>query len=174
MTEWERRGAIRPGLPGDAADMQAIERQAGRLFASIGMEAVAHESPPGLEDLRGSIDSGNAWLFVAHGGDPVAYLVLADVDGKAHIEQVSVRPSHHGQGIGRALIDHVASIARARGYRAQTLTTFRHVPWNAPYYRRLGFAVMGDEEIGPELRKVMDDERRFTHPRVAMRRTLAF
>jgi GNAT superfamily N-acetyltransferase len=61
------------------------------------------------------------------------------VDECAHIEQVSVRPDHAGQGIGRALIDHVGAWASEQGLRALTLTTFRAVPWNAPYYERLGF-----------------------------------
>jgi GNAT superfamily N-acetyltransferase len=61
------------------------------------------------------------------------------VDECAHIEQVSVRPDHAGQGIGRALIDHVGAWASGQGLRALTLTTFRAVPWNAPYYERLGF-----------------------------------
>ena len=38
-----------------------------------------------------------------------------------------------------ALIEHVAGWARAHGSPALTLTTFTEVPWNAPYYERLGF-----------------------------------
>ena len=172
MRKREHQGAIRSGLPPDATAMQEVEAQAGRLFAAIGMETVANEPPPELDDLRGYIDARNAWIFDAPNIGPVAYLLLADVDGKAHIEQMSVRPSHHRQGIGRALLEHAASVARTRGYRAQTLTTFRDVPWNAPYYVRLGFEVMSEEEIGPQLKKVIDHERRFAEPRVAMGRTL--
>ena len=33
----------------------------------------------------------------------------------------------------------VAELGRARGWPALTLSTFKDVPFNAPYYRRLGF-----------------------------------
>jgi hypothetical protein len=98
LRERERQGAIRSGLPGDATAMQEVEAQAGRLFAAIGMETVANEPPPELDHLRGYIDARNAWMFDAPDIGPVAYLLLADVDGKAHIEQMSVRPSHHASG----------------------------------------------------------------------------
>jgi hypothetical protein len=54
------------------------------------------------------------------------------------------------------------------------LTTFAHVPWNAPYYARLGFAVLTSDELGPELRATREGERWLDElqPRVAMRRSL--
>jgi hypothetical protein len=33
------------------------------------------------------------------------------------------------------------------------------VPWNRPYYERLGFAVLEEAAAGPELRAVRDRER---------------
>jgi hypothetical protein len=41
---------------------------------------------------------------------------------------------------------------------AITLTTFKDVPWNAPLYRHLGFRTLRDDEIGPELRALRDEE----------------
>ena len=35
--------------------------------------------------------------------------------------------------------------------QALTLLTFRDVAWNGPYYRRLGFAEMPDDQLDPEL-----------------------
>ena len=54
-----------------------------------------------------------------------------------------------------------------------TLTTFRDVPWNAPYYTRLGFVALDPAEHGPELRALMECENRripTAAPRLAMRR----
>ena len=39
-----------------------------------------------------------------------------------------------------------------------TLTTFVDVPWNGPLYAHLGFTVMSEAEIGPELRSIQDGE----------------
>ncbi len=54
-----------------------------------------------------------------------------------------------------------------------TLTTYRDVPWNAPYYARLGFEVVADEDLGPGLRAVreLEVERGLDRwPRVVMTR----
>jgi hypothetical protein len=53
------------------------------------------------------------------------------------------------------------------------LTTFSDVPWNAPLYRHLGFRVLDDDDIGPELRaRRADEAARGLDPasRVCMRR----
>jgi N-acetylglutamate synthase-like GNAT family acetyltransferase len=108
-------------------------------------------------------------------GPPVAYLLTGSVDGNAHIEQVSVHPAAAHRRIGRALIEHVARRERAAGVPALTLCTFAEVPWNAPYYARLGFRVLRAEELTPGLRLLRAAEARAgldRWPRVCMRREL--
>jgi GNAT superfamily N-acetyltransferase len=73
------------------------------------------------------------------------------MDGAAHLEQVTVDPEWGRRGIGRRLIDAVVGWAKADGRSALTLLTFRDVPWNGPYYARLGFAELPDDRLGPEL-----------------------
>ena len=41
---------------------------------------------------------------------------------------------------------------------AVTLTTFRDVPWNAPYYERLGFRTLAADEITPGLAAIRAHE----------------
>ena len=62
----------------------------------------------------------------------VAYLLLDIVDAAAHIDQVSVHPSHARRGLGRTLIEAAADWAAGEGLESLTLTTFAEVPWNAP------------------------------------------
>jgi hypothetical protein len=66
-------------------------------------------------------------------------------------------------------------VAAAEGRLAVTLTTFRDVPWNAPYYERLGFTVVAAADQGPELAAVVAEEAQRIPgdaPRVAMRRAV--
>ncbi len=85
--------------------------------------------------------------------------MLVDVvDGAAHVEQVSVRPDRQGTGVGRALLDQVRAWAISTGRDAITLTTFADVPWNRPLYEHLGFHVVDEVDIGPELRAVRQAE----------------
>jgi hypothetical protein len=54
-----------------------------------------------------------------------------------------------------------------------TLTTFRDVPWNMPFYARLGFEIVPPEQVGPALFAIVEGEtRRGLDParRVVMRR----
>ncbi len=39
------------------------------------------------------------------------------------------------------------------------LTTYAHLPWNGPFYERHGFVVMRDNDCGPELRAILDEQR---------------
>ena len=89
---------------------------------------------------------------------PVGYLLVDAVDGAAHIEQVSVHPDHARRRIGRALIERAAWWARSRGLGALTLTTYPEVPWNGPYYERLGFSYLAAEEETPGLRAIRKRE----------------
>ena len=54
-----------------------------------------------------------------------------------------------GQGIGTALIEATAETGRSAGFRQLGLSTFRSVPFNAPYYARRGFRIV-DSETAPE------------------------
>lgn len=155
--------------------LQDIERAAGTPFAEFGMTAVADDEPPSIEELQRYCDAGQAWVHLGSENRPDGYLLADIVDGHVHIEQVSVHPDHARAGIGRMLIEHVAGWARDRGHRALTLTTFVDVPWNGPYYERLGFRFRDDAHLGPELREIRDAESRHgldRWPRAAMRREL--
>ena len=39
-----------------------------------------------------------------------------------------------------------------------TLTTFRHLPFNAPFYTGMGFREIDASDWGAELRKLLEDE----------------
>jgi GNAT superfamily N-acetyltransferase len=149
---------------------------AGEAFRVLGMDAVADDEPPNLEELGCYLHAGGLWVArqTADPG-PVAYALLQRVDGCLHVEQVSVHPDSARRGIGRALLDHAAACATAAGLQALTLTTFAEVPWNAPYYERCGFRQIAEHEQTPGLRALRAHEAAAgldRWPRVCMRRDL--
>lgn len=163
------RAATTDDLPG----LRGIERAAGVPFRDLGMAAVADDEPPTVAELAEFVQDGRAWVVTGPEDAPVAYLLVAAVDDGAHVEQVSVHPSHARRGLGRELVDHAEIWARGRGLAALTLTTFADVPWNGPYYERLGFAVVTGHQLGEGLCRVVadEDDRGLTPwPRVVMRR----
>jgi ribosomal protein S18 acetylase RimI-like enzyme len=67
-----------------------------------------------------------------------------------HLNMLGVRPSDRGRGLARRLTDEVQRISRARpGSEGVTLTT--EDPANVPLYRKLGFEVVGQVRVAPEL-----------------------
>jgi GNAT superfamily N-acetyltransferase len=165
----------RPAREADLPLLREIERAAGRLFADLGMALVAEDEPPPAEELREYAEDGRAWVCTDAEDRPVAYLLAEVVDGCAHLEQVSVHPDSAGQGLGRVLVEHLLGWARTRGLPAITLTTYVDVPWNGPYYRRLGFRPLDEAELTPGLRRIRAAETARgldRWPRTAMRRDL--
>ena len=126
------------------------------MFRTVGMTKVA-EDVPQIPDLREAAEAERLW--VTEVGSEVAGYIIADVlDGDAHVAQVSVAPAYAGRALGRAMIEFLEDWGRAAGCPATTLTTFRDVPWNGPYYLRLGYHVLRKEDIGPELAMTMAQE----------------
>ncbi|MGW1976422.1 GNAT family N-acetyltransferase [Streptomyces sp. NPDC001889] len=155
--------------------LQDIERAAGEPFRGLGMGEIADDDPPGLDVLERYRAAQSAWAAVGDDGVVVGYLLHEEIDGAAHIEQVSVHPAAARRGVGRALIEHLAARASADRTAGITLTTFAEVPWNAPYYTRLGFRTLGEDELTEGLREVRRVEKRLgldRWPRVCMRREL--
>ncbi|MFD5102562.1 GNAT family N-acetyltransferase [Streptomyces albidochromogenes] len=167
---------IRLATPADLPTLQAIERAAGEPFRALGMAPIADDEPPALELLDGYRRAGRARVAADAADRPAAYLIWDVVDGAAHIEQVSVHPRAARQGLGHALITHLAHVAAANeGLAALTLSTFADVPWNAPYYARTGFRILGDGELTEGLRRIRREEAAHgldRWPRVCMRREL--
>ncbi|MFK0297088.1 GNAT family N-acetyltransferase [Streptomyces sp. NPDC090442] len=164
---------IRVPDPADLPALRDLERAAGEPFHALGMAQVADDEPPPLALLTEYQRAGRALAAYDDerpGQPPRGYLLWDPVDGCAHIEQVSVHPERAHRGIGRALIDRAEQDS---GLPALTLTTFADVPWNAPYYARLGFRRLAAAELTPGLRAIRAHEAELgldRWPRVCMRR----
>ena len=120
--------------------MIEVDKAASSLFESTGLlsdEALAGHVP--AEALLDAVDAG--WMLAAEVSDrAVAGFVMASLrDRGLYVDQLSVAPEHGRQGIGRALMMHLEDRAREQRIFEITLSTFRDLPWNAPFYESLGF-----------------------------------
>lgn len=149
---------IRPADPESATALQEIERRAGEQFRGVGMHDIADDEPLPADVLATYARAGRAWMALDTADGVVGYTLVDLVDGCAHIEQMSIVPEHQRRGIGRLLLDQVRSWAVRSGCPAVTLTTFDSVPWNRPLYEHLGFRILDENELGPELRKLRESE----------------
>ncbi|QCO17645.1 GNAT family N-acetyltransferase (plasmid) [Azospirillum brasilense] len=167
---------IRPATPCDAPALPGIERSSGAIFRHwAGLEWIADDDVQSEEQHRALIADGVAFVAELAGHGPTAFLNGAVMPDALHIWQVAVHQDRQGRGLGRQLIDAAQRHAVDHGLPCLTLTTFRTVPWNEPYYQRLGFVTLDDRQLGPRLQAVLDAERRAGLPiaqRCAMRKTL--
>ena len=150
--------AVRTSRGEEGPELQEIEQLAAEQFRAVGLDTVADSEPASVDELAEYAGQGRSWVAVDAADQPVGYVLVDEVDGNAHVQEVSVRPDRQGQGVGRALLDRVRVWAIESGRSAISLTTFAEVPWNRPHYERLGFRVFAEEEIGPELRAVREVE----------------
>lgn len=167
---------LRPGRPDEVDAVRAIEVAAASLFGGIGLPEIAAFDPAEPEEVLLRAREGRLWVAADAADRPVAFALFGEIDGTLHVEELDVHPGHARRGLGAALIDRLDAIARERGLPELTLSTFRDVPWNAPYYARLGFAPMPDEALGPGLTAIRDmirDKGIDIIPRLFMRRAVA-
>jgi len=150
--------AIRAAASGDLAALQRIEVEAGARFADVGMREVAQHPPHDRAELAEAVAGGLLWVVEVGAGGLAGFALARRLTRSLHLEELAVLPAHGRRGLGAALVCHVAGVAKALGYAQLTLSTFERVPWNAPYYARLGFEVVPAAAFDADLRAVRRDE----------------
>ena len=159
----------------DLAALGPIELAAARLFEPYGLAELFADTTP-VATLAAAVRDGRLWVAVDAQGTVVGFALAAVLDGSGHLEELDVHPDHGRRGIGRALVDAVTAWARLRRFPALTLNTMRDVPWNAPFYERLGFVALHDDELWEALQTLRRVEVERGLPgehRVSMRLALA-
>ncbi len=147
---------IRPTTSDDVAALPAIERAAGERFRDDpDLAWLADGEVISAEQHLDYAERGLSWLALAN-DRPVGFILTEVHPSSLFIVELSVDLAWQGKGIGRQLIARAADHARKLGLTSLTLTTFRNVPWNAPFYARMGFEMM--TTLTPELRQKREEE----------------
>jgi ribosomal protein S18 acetylase RimI-like enzyme len=169
--------SVRPMTVHDLDAVRGVELSAAERFRLLDdprLSRCADDEPFTEAELVPYVSDGRAW--VATEGGAVAGFVLVDlVDGSAHVEEIAVATEFGRRGHGTALLDAIDRWASAAGLAAITLTTFRDVPWNGPWYGSLGFRELEGAEwtAGLRRRREIEDARGLpAELRVVMRREL--
>lgn len=141
----------------DVPQLPLIELAAATLLAGHAPAAALAETTSVAQLDRARRD-GRLWVALRD-DLPVGFAHVELIEpGAAHLQEVDVLPAHGRRGIGRALVSAVCSWSAWRGYGTVSLTTFRDVPWNMPFYARLGFNEMLPHELTPALRSILNAE----------------
>lgn len=166
------RPVIEPARRADLAGLPELERAAARRFALVpGLERLAEGPVTPLETFEQARERGCLWVARIDG--QVRGFALCrrppESDGARrtadlHLHEMDVDPDYGRRGLGRALVSAIEAEARSRA-RGEgnnsgricprlSLITFRDVPWNGPFYRRLGFRPLPEEQWGSWLQRL--------------------
>lgn len=159
---------IRPMVSKDTESVVAVSLAADSLFT--GAEVML---PP--DDPRHLLDHAEHVLVAEVEGRVEGLAATVTLDGAAHLEQLAVHPDHGRRGVGGVLLEAVCSQALDRGHDRVTLTTFRDLAWNGPWYEQRGFRVFPRRGWGTGLIRrwgVEEEAGIMVLPRVAMVRYL--
>jgi GNAT superfamily N-acetyltransferase len=152
---------IRPATPQDVPLILQLIRELAEY------ERLSHE-------VRATEERLHATLFGPH---PAAEALITELDGEPvgfavffasystweatpglYLEDLFVRPSARGRGVGRELLEHLARLTVARGWAR---LEWRVLDWNEPsiaFYRKLGAEPLEDWTVfrvaGDALRKL--------------------
>lgn len=150
---------IRPARAEELPLISALEKSGDPLFRAAGMDRVADSPAPDPRTYQGAHSQGRLFAATGPAGTPIGFVRVEMADACPHVEQVSVHPDHSRKGIGSALMRTAEDWARSHGFTRLTLTTFRDVLWNGPFYSRLGWSPFPEPECGPELAALRQHER---------------
>ena len=150
---------IRLAVPEDAQLLPAIETSAAQAFRMIAELSWLAESPP-MSIARHSqlIALSTCWVALDAENRPQGFLSAEQHGNDLHIHELSVMQSMQGQGTGRRLIEAAMEYARSTRLSFVTLTTFTNVPWNAPFYSRLGFQTKATKDLDQWLAAILSEE----------------
>ena len=109
-------------------------------------EHLRSEAMP-LHTLKTAQKQGLLWVAIENGNTPVGF-VAAEIKGSyLHLLEIDVLPRVQRQGIGSLLLDKVIETAFFHNLQWVSLTTFSHLPWNAPWYEKRGFRKIAPEKL---------------------------
>lgn len=158
----------------DAPLLPAVERSAGEAFRAIeDLAWIADGDDLSVERYAALIGGGTSWVAADSNGAIVGFLCAERAEEELHIWELAVVQERQRAGIGRRLLDTALAWARSAGVGAVTLTTFRDVAWNEPFYHHHGFVTLDAAQAGPRLAGLLAEEEARGLPaslRCAMRR----
>ena len=167
---------IAPAAPDHLAALAAVESRAAARFRGWHVPPAMFEEATPLSVFATAQALGHLWVALSPAGECVGFALVEPAGERLHLEEIDVLPDHGGRGVGTALMSEIERWAADNGFAEITLTTYRDVPWNAPLYRHLGFAILEPPDLDAQLTARLKAEAARgldTLPRVAMRKRLS-
>ncbi len=136
----------------------AIEQAAAAIFSESDLPPEVRFLVTDEETLLEAQREKRLWAALQDETKLVGFALARVMGDYAHLEEMDVHPEHARRGIGSQLLDAVIGWAEAGSLPGLTLITFRHLPWNAPFYERNGFVRLDAESTNGLLQDLIREE----------------
>ncbi len=146
---------IIPAQPHHLNNLPAISQAATNIFPEEDIPLSLRQETIPLSTFTQAQKEGLLWVAVEEPyNEVVGFALLTNSLGYTHLKELSVHPQHGRQGVGTSLLKTAIAWAKEQKIPGITLTTFRHIPWNAPFYAKLGFRIVPEGQLNPQLREI--------------------
>ena len=135
MAPVERRWSLRPARAADIGELTELVHDAYRPY----VERLGMLPGPMTDDYEEVVRDRDVTVVEGE-GEIVGAIVLGITAEGFTIDNVAVHLSHHGQGVGRALLEFAEAEARRAGFDAIHLYTHEKMTENLALYTRIGYA----------------------------------
>jgi ribosomal protein S18 acetylase RimI-like enzyme len=125
-----------------AKDEPAIRDCAEQAYVRY-VPLIGRKPAPMVADFEAQIAAGDVYVATDDEDDVQGFIVFYPEGRHILLENVAVRPSAAGRGIGRSLIRFCEVEARRRGFHAVHLYTNEKMTENLSIYPRLGYVEVG-------------------------------
>jgi GNAT superfamily N-acetyltransferase len=138
--------------------LSQIEKSAAVLFLDTPYAFLANDEPLSLDFVQQRFQAGQVWVAVDKQDVVVGFAITREVDDTIYLQEMDVDPVHGCRGLGAALVETVCAWAQLQGYKTISLSTFRDLPWNAPFYAKLGFRMLDESELSIGFQQIRRQE----------------
>ena len=157
------RYRVRFAAAEDVVHLPELERQASTLFddwlEETGLTEDVMADVTSVAAFEDAQRSGGLWVAESSPGDVVGFALVLPLGGCVHLDELDVLPSHSRRGVWSALLHAVCAWADHANHLGVTLSTFRDVPWNAPFYTRRGFRMVDAADLSEDHVRLVEAER---------------
>ncbi|MEC7289147.1 MAG: GNAT family N-acetyltransferase [Pseudomonadota bacterium] len=146
----------------DIPALISVDKAASALFAPTGLlteEALADHVP--AEVLETEIPLSNVFVARNQHDWAIGFALIRPRGTGLYLDQISVHPDHGKKGIGRALVIRTLAEAEARKLPHVSLSTFRDLAWNGPFYASLGFKELSADRLEPYMLEIEEAQKPF-------------
>jgi GNAT superfamily N-acetyltransferase len=149
---------IRSARIEELPQLAPIEQAAAIRFRDTPYAFLADGEPLPIEFIQQRFQAGQVWVAVDLDDIVIGFAITREVDRTLYLQEIDIAPEHGQQGIGKALVETVQTWGKDSGYAVMSLSTFRDLPWNAPFYAKLGFRILDAAELTPGFQLIRAQE----------------